>query len=407
MSMRTLRWSIVLPWTLTIGLFVTLVGAAIIAAQHPEFGGGDAAQVVTFFGLIGLWGVANATVGAIIVSRRPDNRIGRLLQTGGPLLIGVFLGFVISAIRGLTAGPSDLLGALAGWWASISILPAILIAFPLVAILFPDGRLPGPRWRGPVAFVTVGQIVLSALSAITAGPVGEGLADNPFGLLRLPPDVAAMLRLSGTLLILPALALALVAIVVRWRHGDRLARAQLKWLLGALAVGAVVFPLSFGGGVASALDILGVGSVMLVPIAIAIAILRYRLYEIDRIISRTLTYGVLTVVLAGVYLAGFALLQTVLAPVTAGGGPIAVAASTLVVFALFQPLRRHVQSVIDRRFDRARYDAQRTVEGFAANLRDEFDLERLGGELGAVVGRALAPTSVGVLLRASGRIPGR
>jgi hypothetical protein len=399
MTLRTLRWSIVLPWALTIVSFVTLVGAAIVAGQHPEFGGGDATQVVTFFGLIGLWGVANATVGAVIVSRRPDNRIGRILQAGGPLLIGVFLGFLISAIRGLTAGPSDLLGAVAGWWASISILPAILIAFPLVAILFPDGRLPGPRWRGPVALVTVGEIVLSALSAITAGPVGEGLADNPFGVLHLPPDVAALLRLSGTLLILLALGLAVVAMGVRWRRGDRLARAQLKWLLGALAVGAVLFPLSFGGGVANALDIVGVGSAMLVPISIAIAILRYRLYDIDRIISRTISYGVVSVMLVAVYGGLILVLQGPLGTIT-GGETVAVAASTLVAAALFQPIRRRTQAAVDHRFNRARYDAERTIDALAMVLRDEMDLPIVRSAFVDAVKRSVQPTAASLWLRA-------
>ena len=145
----------------------------------------------------------------------------------------------------------------------------------------------------------------------------------------------------------------------------------------------------------------------LLPIAIGIAVLRYRLYEIDRIISRTLTYGVLTVVLGAIYFAGFALLQAALAPLTSGGGPIAVAASTLAAFALFQPLRRRLQAAMDRRFNRSRYDAQRTVEGFGAHLRDEVDLERLGGELRTVVGRSLAPTSIGVWLRPSERTAGR
>ncbi len=143
------------------------------------------------------------------------------------------------------------------------------------------------------------------------------------------------------------------------------------------------------------------------PIAIGIAVLRYRLYEIDRIISRTLTYGLLTAVLVGVYAAGFLLLQAVLARFTSGGGTIAVAVSTLAAFALSQPLRRRLQSTMDRRFNRSRYDAERTVEGFAAHLRDEFDVDRLGGELRTVVDRSLAPISVGVWLRPSVRTTGR
>ena len=397
MTIRSIRWSIVLPWTFTIGLFVTLLRTAVIVGQ-TEF--------VAFFGLIGLWGVAEATMGALILSRRPRNPIGRLLQVGGPLIISVFLGFAIGGIQTMTAGSADLLGALAGWWASISIFPALLIAWPLVAIVFPDGRLPSPRWRWPVTLVIVGEAAVSGISAIRAGPVSPGLPDNPFGALTLSAGVTAVVGVVGTLLFVLSLVLAITAIGVRWHRGDLPTRAQLKWLLGAVVVGVVLFPLSLWDGF-NVLDLLGIGGATLVPIAIAIAVLRYRLYEIDRIISRTLSYGALTVVLVGVYLAGFALLQAILVPFTRGGGSIAVAASTLVVFALFQPLRGRLRATMDRRFNRSRYDAQRTVEGFAANLRDEFDLERVGVELGAVVGRVLAPTSVGVWLRPSLRIPRR
>jgi len=394
-----MRYAIVAPWLVTVGLFVALVVTAAVAGQHPEFGGGGPTEVVAFAGLVGLWGVANATVGAIIASRRPENRIGRILLTGGPLIVSVFLGFMLSAVRGLTAGPTDLLGSLAGWWAAVTIFPAILIAWPLVAILFPDGRLPGPNWRWPVAIVVVGEIVISGINAVTVGPVAVGLPDNPFGVLSLSAGVVAFLGMVGAVLIVISLGLALTAIAVRWRRGDRLMRAQLKWLLGALAVGGILFPLTFGGEMATFVDLVGVASPTLVPIAIGIAVLRYHLYDIDRIISRTLTYGLLTVVLFGVYAAGFALLQTVLAPLTSGGGPIAVAASTLAAFALFQPLRRGIHRAMDRRFNRTRYDAQLTVNGFAAQLRDEVDLERLSGQLRAVIGSSLAPTSVGVWLR--------
>ena len=264
---RGRRWTIVVPWLLTIGLFIALISTAIVAGQTPDIGGGGPALIV-FFGLIGLWGVANATVGAIIASRRPGNRIGQILMAGGPLVIGVFLGFLISAVRGLTFGHSDHLGALAGWWAAVTIFPAILIAWPLVAVLFPDGRLPGAIWRWPVAVVAVGEIAISGISAVRVGPVAPGLADNPFGVLSLSADVAAFLGLVGTVLVVLSLALAFTAIGVRWRRGNRVVRAQLKWLLGALAVGAILFPLGFGGDVVSVFDFLGVASATLVPIAI-------------------------------------------------------------------------------------------------------------------------------------------
>jgi hypothetical protein len=215
----------------------------------------------------------------------------------------------------------------------------------------------------------------------------------------LPPDVAALLRLSGTLLILLALGLAVVAMGVRWRRGDRLARAQLKWLLGALAVGAVLFPLSFGGGVANVLDIVGVGSAMLVPISIAIAILRYRLYDIDRIISRTISYGVVSVMLVAVYGGLILVLQGPLGTIT-GGETVAVAASTLVAAALFQPIRRRTQAAVDHRFNRARYDAERTIDALAMVLRDEMDLPIVRSAFVDAVKRSVQPTAASLWLRA-------
>jgi hypothetical protein len=400
-------WSVVLPLALTVGMFAALLGTALMLGQHPGIGGASAAELVVFFGLIGLWGVAEATMGAVIVSRRPGHRIGRLLQAGGPLIIGVFLGFLVSSLRTLTVGSGDLLGALAGWWAALTIFPAILIAWPLVAILFPDGRLPGPGWRWPVILVTVGEVAVSGVHAITVGPVGEGLPDNPFGLIRLPTEASATLLLIGTFLVFASLGIAVVAIGARWRQGDRPARAQLKWLLGATAMFGILFPVSFGGGELNVLSFVGVASASLLPVSIAVAVLRYRLYEIDRIISPTLTYGVLTIALVGVYLAGFTVIQAILAPFMSGGGPIAVAASTLATFALSQPLRRRLQSTMDRRFNRSRYDAKATAEAFAAHLGGEFDPERLGAELRKVVGRSLAPTSVGLWLRPTARTAAR
>lgn len=394
-----MRASILAPWLATIGLFIALVATAAVAGQHPGIGGGDSVQLVTFFGLIGIWGVANATVGALIASRRPDNRVGRILQAGGLLVIGVFLGFLVSAVRAVTAEPGDLLGAVAGWWAAVTIFPAILVAWPLMAILFPDGRLPGPRWRGPVAIVTIGEVAISVVAAGTVGPVAPGLPDNPFGVLAVAPDVAALFGVAGAALIVVSLGLAFTAIGIRWHRGDRRLRAQLKWLLCALGVGAILFPLGFGGDVVNALDFLGVGSATLVPIAIGVAVLRYRLYDIDRIISRTLTYGALTLVLVAVYTAGFALLQAALSPFTSGGGPFAVAASTLAAFALFQPLRRRIHAAMDRRFNRSRYDAQQTVAGFAARLRDEVDIATVATDLHATVLRAVNPSSLGLWIR--------
>jgi hypothetical protein len=399
-----LGWTIVVPWLVTVGMGVALGAIGGQVAGLP--GTANVVAVVAGLILIGLWGVANGTVGAMIAWRRPGNRIGRILQAGGLLVSAVFLGFAVSAIRTPTAGSDDLLAAVAAYSAGLTTYPAVFIAFPLVGIMFPDGRPPGRRWWWPVGLVAGGLAAITVLFALAAGPLGDGLADNPFGVLPVPRDVIAAGESIGQLLLVVSMGLAVSAIAVRWRRGNPVERAQLKWLLGAVAVAAIVFPLSFGSGDEIAF-LLAPASALLVPVAIGIAILRYRLYEIDRIISRTLSYGALTLVLVGVYAAGFALLQAVLVPFTRGGGPIAVAASSLAAFALFQPLRQRLQGTMDQRFNRSRYDAQRTVEAFAAELRDEVDLERLGGQLRTVVGRSLAPTSVGVWVRPSERTSGR
>ena len=397
-------FSIAGPWLLAVGLFVALLGTwAVAASNDPLMNLGT----LGFFVVIGLWGLVQASVGALIAWRRPENRIGRLLQVSGPLILSVFLAFIGASIRTVAIGPEDLVGGIAGWWAATTILPAIYIAFPLVGILFPDGRLPGPRWRLPVGTVTAALLAVSPVYAFAMGPLGPELPDNPFGLFAASAEVRELAGLVGTLALVVAMALAVVAIAVRWRRGSHVERSQLKWLFAALVVAGVLFPLTFGGSAfegSSVLTNLSVASVLLIPVAIGIAILRYRLYEIDRLVSRTVSWAVVTGVLVTVFAGAVVALQGVLDGVTQGQ-TLAVAASTLVAFALFQPIRRRVQSVVDRRFDRARYDAQRTVDAFAERLRNEVDLTTLRTALVATADDAVRPVSSTVWLR-TGAEPG-
>ena len=392
-------FSIAGPWLLAVGLFVALLGTwAVAASNDPLMNLGT----LGFFVVIGLWGLVQASVGALIAWRRPENRIGRLLQVSGPLILSVFLAFIGASVRTVAIGPEDLVGGIAGWWAATTILPAIYIAFPLVGILFPDGRLPGPRWRLPVGTVTAALLAVSPVYAFAMGPLGPELPDNPFGLFAVSAEVRELAGLVGTLALVVAMALAVVAIAVRWRRGSHVERSQLKWLFAALVVAGVLFPLTFGGSAfegSSVLTNLSVASVLLIPVAIGIAILRYRLYEIDRLVSRTVSWAVVTGVLVTVFAGAVVALQGVLDGVTQGQ-TLAVAASTLVAFALFQPIRRRVQSVVDRRFDRARYDAQRTVDAFAERLRNEVDLTTLRTALVATTADAVRPVNATVWLRA-------
>lgn len=385
------------PLAITLVMFATLA-VGIVATDGPRFELGLETSV--FVLAIAAWATLQAVVGTIIAWQRPENRIGRIMQSSGPLLIGIFLGYLIGAWRYATFGSDDLLGGIAAWWGSISILPAIFVAFPLLGLLFPDGRLPGPRFLWPLRVVVVGLLGPTTFFALGAGPVGRELPDNPFGLIAIPAAVRETANLISTVALIASLVLAIAAVVSRWQRGDALERAQLKWLLAAFSIAPMLFAMSWAGpdvDPADIIDALSAVSVSLVPISIGIAVLRYRLYEIDRIISRTIGWALVTGVLLAVFGLIMVGLQALLTDLTQGA-TLAVAASTLVAFALFQPLRRRVQRAVDRRFDRTRYDAARTVAAFAEMVRDEVVLERLIDTFVASAGHAVRPERATVWL---------
>jgi len=392
--------SIAAPWLLAVGLYVALISTGLGVMDAPT---------LAFMVVIGAWGVAQATVGALIAFRRPDNRIGRVLQVSGPLVVSVFLGYALAAVRPFTHGPDDPLGAVAGWWASTTIFLAIYLAFPLIGILFPDGRLPGPRWRLPILIITAIEVGVSAMFSLAAGPLSPGLPDNPFGFVAISAEARAGAGAVGPIALVAGMGLAVAGIAIRWRRGNHQERSQLKWLFAALLVAGIAFPLTFGSRFEDAttagpevLTTLGVSTVILIPVAIGIAVLRYRLYEIDRIVSRTIAWAAVTGVLVVVFASVVIALQAALAQVTQGE-TLAVAGSTLVAAALFQPVRRRVQAAVDRRFDRARYDRQRTVDAFAEHLRNQIDLARLGGAVLATADEAVRPAAAGLWLRGAAR----
>jgi hypothetical protein len=259
-----------------------------------------------------------------------------------------------------------------------------------VLLVFPDGRLPSPRWRWAAWLAGAGVAVMTlGMAASTLGdPVRIALSEEePGGLPGLVLDVSVIAAAASFLA-------ALVSLAQRWRRARGNEREQLKWVAfaaGLALVANIVLQIFQLPG-------LGLVGVVLVPVGAAVAILRYRLYDIDRIISRTLGYGLLTALLGLVYVAGVFVFGRLLNP---GGKPsgLAVAASTLAVAALFQPARRRVQAAVDRRFNRARYDAARTVAAFSARLRDQIDLDTLSTELLAVVDQTMEPTQVSFWLR--------
>jgi hypothetical protein len=385
---RLVGWRHRVVWLVPAADVAVLILGVIFLPRDP-----DPAIFVTLGAMIASFGF----VGALVASRQSSNPIGWILWTTATLVAIALAG---SDYAGYSA--EHLGGALPGtvfiaWLASWLFVPAIGLTMVFVPLLFPNGHLPSRRWL-PVAIFGTAAIAGGALVAFRSGPLQNVQAiQNPLGISGLRPLIDAVGFPPGSLMGL-AILVALASAVVRFRSGGPVERRQLKWFGSVLFVAVLIFALA-----PDSLNLVSFASIGLLPLAIGIAVLRYRLYEIDRIISRTLAYTALTAALVVVYLAAFAAVQNGLAPFTASGGPLAVAASTLAVFALFQPLRRRFQSAMDRRFNRSRYDAQRTVEAFAGQLRDEVDIVRLGGEIEAVIGETLAPASVGVWLRPSGR----
>ena len=347
-----------------------------------------------------------ATVGAVLLARRPGNRIGWLCWAIGFAITVSFWGsrpvWAVLADQGRSSAWAVLpqLGTIA--W-----LGTLLGLLPFLVLLFPTGRLLSPRWR-PVAWA-LGLVLGLYLSArlFTPGPVGSGLPDNPLGIESAKGLLQLVQIMAGVAV--PFLVLAVMAsVVLRFRRSQGEERLQLKWFTFVVAADVVLIP-GLGALTEQFAPVLGElvifpAAISLIPIAIGVAVLKYRLYEIDRVINRTLVYGLLTVLLGAVYLAGVFGLGQLLNPVS-GESALAVAASTLTVAALFQPVRRRVQAVVDRRFNRRRYDAARTVEGFSGRLRDEIDLDTLSVELLAVVEQTMQPTAVSLWLRPSAPTP--
>jgi MFS family permease len=339
-----------------------------------------------------------AGVGVVIARRQPRNPIGWILLTFIALfMLSTAVGFY--AVLYYRLGHHGLPLAPAAVLLQPSWVPALLL-FPVVILLFPDGRLPSRRWRWVLsAYAALGACALAAFFGPAVGAVASHhIRLDSFG------DVISTGHPGGGALAAAALLglLSIAAIwlsfvahqVLSWRRASGERRQQLKWLASGAAVTMVMVSLSFtvsSTGVAG--EVLGVALGAL-PAGIGVGILKYRLYDIDRIISRTLAYAIVTGLLVGLY-AGLVLLATEVLTVKS---PVAVAASTLAVAALFSPLRRRVQRVVDRRFNRARYDADTMVAAFAGRLQDAVDLDAVRDDLAGVVQRALEPGHVSVWL---------
>jgi hypothetical protein len=391
-----------LAWSLW--LLVVLVQGLLVAFVL----GNDAMSGRQWAGALLTWApfLAFATVGVMILARRPDNRIGWLCWAIG-------FTFTLSNLSSrqlwevLTANEDwSAAWALAAQLGTVAWLGTLLGLLPFLILLFPTGRLLSPRWR-PVAW-TLGLVVGLYLTArlLMPGPVGPGVPTNPLGVESAEGFLELVQAIAGVTT--PFLALAVVgSLVLRFRRSRGDERQQLKWLTYAVAVDAVMFP-TLGPAAERWAPLLGElvvfpVAVSLIPIAIGVAVLKYRLYDIDRVINRTLVYGLLTVLLGAVYAAGVFTAGRLLDPAD-GESELAVAASTLAVAALFQPARRRIQAVVDRRFNRRRYDATRTIEAFSRRLRDEVELDTLSAELLAVVDQTMQPTAISLWLQPAAQV---
>ncbi len=356
--------------------------------------------------------VAFSVVGSLIASRRPGNPIGWIFCTAA-----FFQGLSVSgyeyATYALLTEPGSLpLGAEASWLAQWIWAPGLGLILVFLPLLFPDGRPPSRRWRW-VAWLGGFSIGLNFVMAVILlwpergpalmgpeGPAEEGTSHAMFVVVEF---------IAFPIMLVAGLA-AVISLFVRFRRSRGDERQQIKWFVFASGL-ALAFtflweelPNVGGDPVEAALALLGILIVPAIPVATGVAVLKYRLYDIDRIINRALVYSMLTALLALVYLGGVALLQQLFRALTGQGSQLAVVASTLAIAALFQPLRRRMQELIDRRFYRRKYDAAKTLESFGARLRQETDLDALSEDLLGVVRETMQPAHVSLWLRAdSGR----
>jgi hypothetical protein len=385
----------VLAWT------IAIVDLAVFALAIAFWPGGPASlvDVVTFLALP----IAFGGVGALLTSRVPGNRIGPILLTGATGF-AVMAGSNVYAHTSLRLADGSFPGTtVAAILANVLYIPALLLVLIVVPLLFPDGRLISPRWR---------WVVIVAALAVTAATleslfVPTDLLDVPgfTNPLAMPGLVPLLTTLSSIAAItsIPLFVAAGAALVVRYRRGGPIEQLQVRWLAATASAAGAVFAVAFLVPPGPATDVataIGLMLLCLLPVSIAVAILRYRLYDIDRIVSRTIGYGLVTAIVVTAFWGLVLVMQPIVAQVT-GGQTLAVAASTLVVATLFAPLRRRIQNAVDHRFDRAKVDADRAAAVFARTIRDTTELDEVRALLLDVVNETVAPARTTIVLRAT------
>src|ERR671912_458050 len=406
MSTRLAAW---LAWSLCLlcvalavaGLILALLNGLTLGEIFLAWSGPPVATLLTQI-------VSFSVVGALIASHRPENPIGWLFLAAA-LFYGIQIPGEEYAVYALLTNPGSLpLGAELAWLTDWIWAPGFGIILVFLPLLFPDGHPPSRRWR-TVAWL--GGLSIGLICVLTSIVLWPERGPKLLQLGGYAGEVEAwrsavldwVLRLGGPMLLLAGLG-AVISLVVRFRRARGDVRQQIKWFASAAALTVVwlfVFQQSTRGLPEAIVALSGLLVIASIPIATGIAILRYRLYDIDRIINRTLVYSSLTAALAAVYLGGVATAQTVFRALTGQEEQpqLAVIVSTLAIAALFHPLRRGIQTFMDRRFYRRKYDAAKTLEAFSAKLRDEPDLDRIAGELAGVVRKTMQPSHVSLWLR--------
>ena len=383
MRPRAASW---LAWSVC-GLTVALIACAIALAFLNK--SADVRAVIFPLCL-----TLSAVVGGLIASRHPANPVGWFFLGSG----GCFA-MTIVATEYATYG---LAGALAmAWLQSWLWVPGVMLLLCFLPLYFPNGRLVSRRWRWVVRLALFSCVTGAALFALTPGEIPEVGIVNPLGIEALRP-VSDLLEPVYLALYFFLFFASAASLVVRFRRSGSLERQQIKWLAFAASAVPVWFLTSAPIEAASRtlFDVMeALIFVALIPVAAGVAILKYRLYDIDVVINRTLVYGSLTATLVTFYFGAVVLLQKIFVVLTGQQSTLAVVATTLLIAALFNPLRRLIQRFIDRRFYRSKYNARKTLEAFSAKLRDETDIEALSGDLEGVVKETMQPAHVFLWLR--------
>ena len=386
------RTTIRLAWSLWVVMLTLVAGGLVLGvASHPEtplYGDWveDSLIAPTF-----------ATLGALIVSRRPGNIIGWIfLVTGAGASVQLLSGQYATVALHSQTWPG---GATAAWLSTLAQFSIVFSTLFLI-FLFPTGKLPSPLWR-PVAWIAGMVVAVSvAVTALTPGMIEDfPSVRNPFG-VESAAAVLSILDAVGGWMGLACFVVAILSLILRFYRSRGDERLQLKWFAYAATLGFLA--ILFGGEARVSGTLVWTVAPLSLPICAGIAILRYRLYEIDLLINRTLVYGSLTAALALVYVGGVVSLQYAFRALTGSESQIAIVASTLTIAALFVPLRRRVQGFVDRLFYRRKYDAAKTLETFTSKLRNETDLDTLGEDLAGVVRETVQPTHVSLWMREPG-----